>query len=290
MDPSGWPDFEPEAGQLADSPADAESTSSGGRLTGGGGTEEGGTERPAAEDTAAVPVRPPPPLLPPPPPSPVPSPRPHIDQPPGLAGSTRATGRPAAEEGPADLATTGPVRRRWSAGWRAVAVLTAVAALLLAFDGFSYARYRTEQRVVARNFPVHDGAARSLTYGTSDQLLAAAKQAAAQYVSYDYRHIQQDKAATASVLTGLFKDQYTQSMDQTIIPVALQVQAVVVGQTLTAGVSSINDAATQGVVIAFVNETVTNTRIHGPRVDLVRLRLTLDKVGDNWLISKVESM
>jgi hypothetical protein len=182
-----------------------------------------------------------------------------------------------------------PDHARTATRWRVVVVLSAVAALLLVFDVLWYVRYRSESQVVSRNFPVHGGA-RNISDDASSELLAAAKQAAARYLSYNYAHIQQDKAAAASVMTGSFRDQYTESMEMTIIPVALQVKAVVVGQTLTAGVSSINDDATQGVVIAFVNETVTNTKIKGARVDLVRLRLTMDKVRGDWLISKVESI
>lgn len=157
----------------------------------------------------------------------------------------------------------------WSAAALAV-VVVAVAVLTV----ISYGHYRA-------------GSIRQDAWNT---VLGTAKQSAARYVSYDYRRIQPDRDAAARVMTGEFRDQYRQSMDQTIIPVAVKVKAVVRGETVSAGVSSVNDAGTEAVVIAFVNEKVTNTNLKGPRVDLVRLRLTMTRVGPSWLISWVESV
>jgi Mce-associated membrane protein len=40
-------------------------------------------------------------------------------------------------------------------------------------------------------------------------------------------------------------------------------------------------------VLLFVNQTTTSTRLDGPKVDLNRVVLTLDRVDGKWLVSKV---
>ena len=44
------------------------------------------------------------------------------------------------------------------------------------------------------------------------------------------------------------------------------------------------------VVLLFVNQTTTSTRLDGPRVDLNRVRLTLVKVDGRWLVNKVVAL
>ena len=119
---------------------------------------------------------------------------------------------------------------------------------------------------------------------------ALARTDAARILSYDYRHIQADADAATRVITGGYRDQYRQSMDQLIIPQAQQVHAVVQAEVLNAGVSSVSDDGRQVVVLVYANQTVTNTRITGSRVDQVRVRLTMVRVGDGWKVSRVDSL
>ena len=117
-----------------------------------------------------------------------------------------------------------------------------------------------------------------------------AKTDAAKILSYDYRHIQADADAATGVITGAYRDQYRQSMDQLIIPQAQQVHAVVRAEVVNAGVSSVSADGDQAVVLVYANQTVTNTRVSGSRVDQVRVRLTMVRVGDGWRVSKVDSL
>ena len=48
--------------------------------------------------------------------------------------------------------------------------------------------------------------------------------------------------------------------------------------------------ADQVVVLLFVNQTTTSTRLDGPQVDLNRVRLTLVKVDGKWLVNKVVAL
>lgn len=117
-----------------------------------------------------------------------------------------------------------------------------------------------------------------------------AKTYAAKILSYDYRHIRADAAAASGVTTGDYRGQYRQSMDQLIIPQATQVHAVVQAEVIDAGVTSVSDDGHQAVVLVYANQTVTNTRIKGSRVDQVRVRLTMVRAGHGWRVSKVDSL
>jgi Mce-associated membrane protein len=125
---------------------------------------------------------------------------------------------------------------------------------------------------------------------TEAAVLAPAKTAAARLLSYDYRHIDQDAAQASAVLTGVFKGQYEAVMRQQIVPQAPKQRAVVQAEVLAAGVTTVSPDGAQAVVLVFANQTVSNTSSPQPRVDQVRVRLTLDRVDGVWLVSKVDAL
>jgi len=49
-----------------------------------------------------------------------------------------------------------------------------------------------------------------------------------------------------------------------------------------------SESRNQVVVLLLVDQTVTNPDRPDPRVDGMRMRMTMDKVDDHWLASKVE--
>jgi Mce-associated membrane protein len=49
-------------------------------------------------------------------------------------------------------------------------------------------------------------------------------------------------------------------------------------------------SANRVVVLLFVNQTTTSTRLDGPKVDLNRVRMTLDRVDGTWLVSDVDAL
>ncbi|MEN3356302.1 MAG: Mce-associated rane protein [Mycobacteriales bacterium] len=121
-------------------------------------------------------------------------------------------------------------------------------------------------------------------------VLGPAKTAAARILSYDYRHIDRDASQASAVLTGVFRGQYEAVMRQQIVPQAPKQHAVVQAEVLSAGVTAVSADGTQAVVLIFANQTVSNTSTPQPRVDQVRVRLTLDRVGQGWLVSKVDAL
>jgi Mce-associated membrane protein len=179
------------------------------------------------------------------------------------------------ESGRAGSAKTG--RRSplgsWSAGARALLAGLLVIALA-ALSAFGLVAYR-----------VRAGAALETA---RDQASAAAQHDAVAILSYDYRHLDANFAAARKTLTGSFARDYRATTSSLVRPGAQQYHVVVKAEV--AANSVVSATATKVVVLLFVNQTTTSTRLTGPRVDLNRVRLTLVKVDGNWLVNNVVAL
>jgi Mce-associated membrane protein len=85
--------------------------------------------------------------------------------------------------------------------------------------------------------------------------------------------------------TGEFKDMYSQSsveLRQLLIENKATAHGVVVD-------SAVQEASkNKAVVLLFVDQSVTNTKLPDPRIDRSRMKMTLEKVDGRWRASKVE--
>lgn len=126
--------------------------------------------------------------------------------------------------------------------------------------------------------------------------VAAAEKAAPVIFSYDYRHLDQDFAKAEALLTGSFRDQYAKTTQTVVKPTALQYQGVV--QALVAkpsdggapAVSVVSASPDQVVVLAFIDQSTTSTRVSGTKVDQNRVLLTLTHTAQGWLVSAVNAL
>lgn len=119
---------------------------------------------------------------------------------------------------------------------------------------------------------------------------AAASQARTsieQLLSYNYKTIDAQQAQVQGLLTGSFKGEFTQAMDKDIKPLAVKNQTVVQAKVSDIGVMS--SSPTTVKVLAFVNQARVGADTKNPVVDQNRVMATMRKVGDRWLISKVEA-
>jgi Mce-associated membrane protein len=195
-----------------------------------------------------------------------------------LAGTTSAVLEPPVVErvdepaAPIKPPRTTRVRGRASGSqaWLAGLLALAVAALA-AFGLVAYRVHRDSQVETARS-----------------QALAAAQREAVTILSYDYRHLDADFAAARKVLTGSFARDYRATTSKVVRPGAEQYHAVVKAEVAAGSV--VSGSANQVVVLLFVNQTTTSTRLEGPRVDLNRVRLTLVRVDGSWLVKNVEAL
>jgi Mce-associated membrane protein len=213
-----------------------------------------------------------PPTPPQPPVAPPPS-RTTVLDPPGTPEPARRdsdASRPAARRGPGRL--TG-----WLSGWSGalkavlagLLALTLVAVAVLVLVGY---RVRAEDRVETARV----------------QALAAAQDNAVTILSYDYRHLDADFAAARKTLTGQFATDYASTTRSVVRPGAEQYHAVVKAEVAAGSV--VSATADKVVVLLFVNQTTTSTRLDGPRVDLNRVQLTMVPVDGRWLVSKVTAL
>lgn len=120
------------------------------------------------------------------------------------------------------------------------------------------------------------------------EAVAAAESRTVDLLSYDYRHLDRDFARAEAGLTGRFAKDYAKTTESAVRPTAEQVHAVVKAEVVSSSV--VRAAQNEVVVLLFVNQTTTSTRVDGPQVDLNRVRMTLTRVGDGWRISAVTAL
>jgi hypothetical protein len=188
---------------------------------------------------------------------------------------------PPAPEPPADAAPAAKRRTRGWLRWIPAMVLGAgVIALLvlvvLASHGVYWAKAdNSEGARTARQ----------------EQVLAAAKKCFAQINTYDYRQltglVQRDTTCT----TGTFTKDLSRALTSQIIPIAPRLKATQTAQVNRAGIASVSPDGKQVVILMYgqLSQTNSSTAKTSPRIDVVGAVVTVDKVGDQWLISKVDT-
>jgi Mce-associated membrane protein len=113
----------------------------------------------------------------------------------------------------------------------------------------------------------------------------AAKDSTIALLSYKPDTVEQQLGAARDLLTGDFRDSYTSLTNDVVIPGAKQKQIAAVA-TVPA-VASVSANLNHAVVLVFVNQTVIVGQ-DAPTDTASSVRVTLDKIGDRWLISKFD--
>ncbi|MGO9158840.1 hypothetical protein [Mycobacterium sp.] len=117
---------------------------------------------------------------------------------------------------------------------------------------------------------------------SSVESVAAARDATVAMLSYQPDTVEKDLGGARSRLTGTFKDSYTQLTHDVVIPGAKQRHISAVATVPAA--ASVSATANHAVALVFVNQTVV-IGTDPPSATASSVRVTLDKVGDRWLIS-----
>lgn len=173
----------------------------------------------------------------------------------------------AVDEQPAEaaVARTGARRSAWVAP---VAALVAALALLATVAGVSLRDSQAQERA--------ERAAASQARTSVEQML-----------SYSYKTIDGQAAQIEGLLTGPFKAEFTAAMNKDIKPLAVKNQTVVSARVSDIGVMRASgDTVT---VLAFVNQARVGTDQKQPVVDQNRVIATMTKVGQRWLVSRVDA-
>jgi Mce-associated membrane protein len=115
--------------------------------------------------------------------------------------------------------------------------------------------------------------------------MQAAKDSTIALLSYKPDTVEKQLGAARDLLTGDFRDSYTSLTNDVVIPGAKQKQIAAVA-TVPA-VASVSAKPNHAVVLVFVNQTVIVGQ-DAPTDTASSVRVTLDKVGNRWLISKFD--
>jgi Mce-associated membrane protein len=107
-------------------------------------------------------------------------------------------------------------------------------------------------------------------------------------LSYDYHTARQDLPPVVNSLTGPFKDQYSQLLNQTVIPAAEQQQ--IATRTTLSG-SAVTSATPDHVeLLMFLNQTSVSAGSQQPQLEGSRAKVTLDLVDGQWKVSGLTPM
>jgi Mce-associated membrane protein len=117
--------------------------------------------------------------------------------------------------------------------------------------------------------------------------VSQARTSVEQMLSYNYRTIDGQAARIETLLTGPFKSEFTSAMDTQIKPLAVKNQTVVQAKVSDVGVMSASPSTVR--VLVFVNQAKVGADQKTPAVDQNRVIATMSKVGDRWLVSKVDA-
>jgi Mce-associated membrane protein len=115
----------------------------------------------------------------------------------------------------------------------------------------------------------------------------AAKDTTVKMLSYKPDSVEQQLNDARDLLTGDFRDQYTSLINDVVIPGAKEKQISAVASVPEGGAASASADPNHAVVLVFVNQTVVVGQ-DAPTDTASSVRVTLDKVGDRWLISKFD--
>ncbi|WP_370501056.1 hypothetical protein NWT09_12140 [Mycolicibacterium sp. jd] len=129
-----------------------------------------------------------------------------------------------------------------------------------------------------------DGSARAAQSAAADSVRAASETTVA-ILSYRPDTAEKELSAAADRLTGTFRDQYTDLIKTVVIPGAQEQQISAVATVPAA--ASVSASENQARVLVFINQT-TLIGSEPPNTTTSCVRITLDKIGDRWLVSEFE--
>ena len=121
--------------------------------------------------------------------------------------------------------------------------------------------------------------------------LEAARERGAQLTTYSHTTLDEDFAAVLETATGEFEQEYRQTTEQ-LRPTFEQTQAVAVGQVVAAGLEStevVDDGTDRAVAVLALDQVITTAGAPA-RTERNRIRMTLVRPEDRWLVEKVQRL
>lgn len=121
--------------------------------------------------------------------------------------------------------------------------------------------------------------------GAGQDALKAANDSVGKVLGYSHNTIDDDVANARTLLTGKFAEDYGQLTQSLIVPTAKRDE--ITSEVRVVSSSVVSAASDKVTALLFVNQTARSKALAQPKVDGSRVRLTLEKVDDRWLISEL---
>jgi Mce-associated membrane protein len=122
-----------------------------------------------------------------------------------------------------------------------------------------------------------------------DAVLSAARRAAVTFATYDHASLDASFNRLKSLGTEDFQRQFD-TASKRLKPLILKMKASARGEALAAAlVESTDDEDTRSVLVA-VDATITNRDLPTGKVQRFRLKVTLQRVGEKWLLDKITTV
>ncbi|MGI9124773.1 MAG: hypothetical protein ACR2JM_08475 [Mycobacterium sp.] len=119
----------------------------------------------------------------------------------------------------------------------------------------------------------------------ADEAQRAAVSYAQVLTSIDSNKVDENFKEVLDGATGEFKDMYSQSSVE-LRQLLIENKANAHGVVVESAVQSVSK--NKAVVLLFVDQSVSNTKLPDPRIDRSRMKMTLEKVDGAWRASKIE--
>lgn len=124
-----------------------------------------------------------------------------------------------------------------------------------------------------------------VTEATTDAQ-AAAERAIVAIVSYDYRSLEDDQAKASAYMTDDFRKDY-EALFAVIRENAPETKTVLTTEVVASGVVRSGDDRVQ--IFMFIDNPRTNAEITTPEVQRNQVTVTMEQVGDDWLVDDLKT-
>lgn len=171
----------------------------------------------------------------------------------------------------AELAAARPDRRRTAVPAWLLAALAVATAVVAGVALWLQARVPSDQAVA----------------DAASAAQAAAERAVVPVLSYDARRLEESRAAAEQYLTGSYQEDYDDLFDRIIERNAPATGTVLAARPVRSGV--VRADADRVQVFLLVDQTRTNKRERRPQVYRNWVTVTMEKVGDAWLVADMRT-
>ncbi|MPY79982.1 MAG: hypothetical protein GEV04_16290 [Actinophytocola sp.] len=118
------------------------------------------------------------------------------------------------------------------------------------------------------------------------EVLALGERMAVDVTTYDYRRIQENFDRVVAQSTENWAKVYRDERSEQLAKVIVEGKATSEGTVREAGIAELTED--RAVIVAFVDQTITNVHTPQPRIDRNRMRLVLRQVDGEWLLDRYD--